>query len=68
MIFSENRCPARIKSGPSFFGIMLKRRARRRRIREAVRARSAERHLTVRVDSEWLSAAHRRAAQVEFAR
>jgi len=23
MIFSENRCPARIKSGPGFFGIML---------------------------------------------
>jgi len=23
MIFPENRCPARIKSGPGFFGIML---------------------------------------------
>jgi len=24
MIFSENRCPPRIKSGAGFFGIMLK--------------------------------------------
>ena len=42
MIFSENRCPSRIKSGTSFFGIMRLRERRAGRYTEAVAASLAK--------------------------